>query len=260
MGDRYGPGGGRYERLRRWAEEIGWFDAGYEFSTLQTYRRVAAQWPARNRIPDASFSAHAQLKDHPDRFTLIQPAMTATDAMRAAGKSAQSRGVVTADERIAQTRAALTDPAVARAVMMGSETRHVIDDARPREDRAEQARRALRDPQVARQVVEDPHARSSMARAAKGMEDDAARRQRDRAPRLVQTSDLYEAIGELSRMRRAGIKALDAMRKITLDDDAREELLEHSERVGLVMDWIDSYIQSGDHSFDTELDRLLNEE
>jgi hypothetical protein len=148
----------------------------------------------------------------------------------------------------------------ANEVMADPALRHIVDEARPSEDRGEQARRLVRDPAVARQVVQDDRARSNMARAAKEMEEEAGQRQRDRAPGLVGMSDYYQATGELSRARQALTKSLDAMRRVDLGDDERESLKEDVGRVRLVLDWIDSYLDSGDHSFDKELDALLREE
>lgn len=146
------------------------------------------------------------------------------------------------------------------AVASDPQIRHAVDEATPPEERAERTSRALRDPSVAREVVKDNRARSAMARAASEMEEAATQRQRERAPGLVGMSDFYEATGELSRARQALTKSLDAMRKVDLADDQRDSLREDHDRVKLVSEWIDSYLKSGDHSFDRELDALLREE
>jgi len=56
---------GSRNRLRKWAEEIGWFEEGHEFGTLVKYRETADRWPERNRFPSVSFSAHYELRSIP---------------------------------------------------------------------------------------------------------------------------------------------------------------------------------------------------
>lgn len=72
--------------------------------------------------------------------------------------------------------------------------------------------------------------------------------------------DFYQPTGELSRARQALTRALDAMRRVDLSDDERESLKEDADLARLVLEWIGSYLESGDHSFDKELDALLREE
>src|SRR5207245_1951277 len=113
------------------------------------------------------------------RFKLIREGMTLTKAREVAGKSIAAR--VTGSDPLFEAqkvREVLTDPRVARELMADPQVRHVIDEATPAEERAERTSRALRDPSVARRVVQDSVARSSMARAAKEMEEDSAQRQR----------------------------------------------------------------------------------
>ncbi len=220
---------GAYERLREWMDEIG-YEGGLD--TLTRYRQVAAAWPREKRSRVASHGAHQVFAGHPDRFKLIGKVKTADEARRLAGH--RPNGARTPDERVEVVRRVLQDPEVAR--------------------------RTFSDPEIARAAVRVPAARSAMAKAAREMEEDVSQQQRARLPRLVETSDFYEAIGELSKGRRAHMKALDAMRRIDLDDEQREELQEHFDRAELVLDWIGSYIESGDHSFDRELDKLLSEE
>lgn len=49
------------------------------------------------------------------------------------------------------------------------------------------------------------------------------------------------------------------MRRVDLSDDERESLKEDADLARLVLEWIGSYLESGDHSFDKELDALLRE-
>src|SRR4051812_33399223 len=52
---------------------------------LRRLRDVAEKWPAQERQA-ASWSAHRDLKDLPDRFENIRPGMTVREAAEAAGK------------------------------------------------------------------------------------------------------------------------------------------------------------------------------
>lgn len=265
VGDVRGGSHGRLDRLHKWAEEIGFFETGLPFDSLRQYRHVAHHWPSDKRRSDVSWSVHRALSAMEDRFTVVQsrPKWTMDEAKTVAGRTF-TRPVApveeSREEQIERVRELVSDPEVARAVMKDAQVRHVVDEARPAEDRADQARRLIRDPAVARHVVQDNTARSAMAKAAKEMEDAAEERQRKRAPGLVGMSDFYAATGELSRMRQAGMKSLDAMRKLDLSEDQRESLKDDHSRVRLVSEWIDSYLDSGDHSFDKELDALLREE
>jgi hypothetical protein len=54
-------------------------------------------------------------------------------------------------------------------------------------------------------------------------------------------------------------KALEAVREVNLDDTMRDDLTRISGQTRMLLDWIDSYIASGDRSFDAELDALLAE-
>lgn len=68
-------------RVEAYARELGEERA----STLRQYREVASRWPRERRVA-ASWTAHRELKDHPDRFALIVPGMTMRAAAEAAGK------------------------------------------------------------------------------------------------------------------------------------------------------------------------------
>jgi hypothetical protein len=250
MGDS-GVNTGVMDKLRKYAEEI-----GIEADTLDWYRKTSHAWPGETRVSPVTWSVYKLLAWRDDRRELIKQVKTTGDALRVLGRKLRA----TSQPAVAQVMQYLSDPEVARTVMADPQVRHIVDEFRPTEDKAEQARRLVRDPAVARQVVRDNTARSAMAHAAKEMEQESAQRQRERAPSLVGMSDFYQATGELSRMRQSGMKSLDAMRRVDLSDDQRDSLKDDHERVKLVSEWIDSYLESGDHSFDKELDALLREE
>lgn len=58
---------------------------GDEKGLFRQYKAVALAWPANYRTA-ASWTAHRELKDHPNRFELITPGMTMRAAAIAAGK------------------------------------------------------------------------------------------------------------------------------------------------------------------------------
>lgn len=67
--------------------EIGTFAKaiGRPEGELRRLRDVAEKWPRDRRLA-ASWSAHRDLKDEPDRFDKIRPGMTVREAAQAAGK------------------------------------------------------------------------------------------------------------------------------------------------------------------------------
>lgn len=74
------------EHLDRFSKEI-----GVSPSDVRAYRRVAVEWPPEHRVA-ASWTAHRELKDHDERFLLIQPGMSMRKAAEAAGKAAIDGG------------------------------------------------------------------------------------------------------------------------------------------------------------------------
>ncbi|MFD7015370.1 DUF6192 family protein [Streptomyces sp. NPDC059928] len=54
-------------KLTGFAEAI-----GISPDALSRYRHVAAAWPETRRCPEASWSVHAILASHPDRFELVK--------------------------------------------------------------------------------------------------------------------------------------------------------------------------------------------
>lgn len=84
---------------------------GQEKGTFHRLREVAEKWPADRRVR-ASWSAHRDLKDHPERFTLISPGMSVRAAAEAAGKKpidAKPRTRMTPEEQATEVIALLAD-------------------------------------------------------------------------------------------------------------------------------------------------------
>jgi len=55
-------------------------------NTMMEHRMVAMNWPKKNRIKGAGWSAHRALVGHPNRFEVLEPGMTYKDAAIAAGR------------------------------------------------------------------------------------------------------------------------------------------------------------------------------
>jgi hypothetical protein len=254
------PRAGAYSRLRSWAEEIGWFETDRTLDTLADYRSTAMAWLVEERCVGATFSTHRELRDHADRVKLIKPGLSRKEARRLAGRKVDAPVPGTG---VAQVKAALADPVVAREVLADPQVRHVIDESRPAEDREEQARRLVRDPQIAEAIHRDPKVAPTLRRASakvtREVEQAAHERQRERVPELVNRSQLYEIAGRLGHARRDVNGALDGLREIELDDDSREMLMEEVRDVETSLGWLRSFLESGDRSFEAALNRLLEE-
>lgn len=133
---------------------------GEEKGGLHRLREVAEKWPAEHRV-QASWSAHRDLKDHPDRFSRIRPGMSVREAAEAAGKKpidAKPRTRMTPEERASEVIALLADKNVNELVIAElterKEVRRKLRAARAAEDERsaeyKEARRRLHEAQSAR--------------------------------------------------------------------------------------------------------------
>lgn len=130
-------------------------------------------------------------------------------------------------------------------------------------DKVAAARSLLSDPQIAKDVLQDQRTRTTVARASMDVAAEQVHEQREaqarRAPELSQRSSVYDILGRLTSARRQIVTTLDQLRDVELDDEDREGLLEVAEQVETAVEWLMSYIRSGERSFDKALDRLLQE-
>ena len=86
---------------------------------LRRLKDVSSKWPPERRVA-ASWSAHRDLKDMPNRFELIMPGMTVRQAALAAGKKpidAKPDERLTVDERAGRVISLLGDKAVNEIVI-----------------------------------------------------------------------------------------------------------------------------------------------
>ena len=77
----------REEKLRRFAEET-----EIPYQSLRAYRFTASRWPEGRRLSLVSHRAHVELQGLPDRFDLIRPGLTVTEARELAHTSTSGRG------------------------------------------------------------------------------------------------------------------------------------------------------------------------
>lgn len=121
-------------------------------SELRRYRDVAERWPVEHRVA-ASWSAHRDLKDLPERFEVIRPGMTVRQAAEAAGKKpidAKPVNRMSLRERADHVISVLSDKVVNDEVLAILQERKVARRVRraaqrASDDRSAEYKDALRD-------------------------------------------------------------------------------------------------------------------
>lgn len=205
-------------------------DAGYEYSPerLRTLAYTAERWPKGKRCLEASFKAHEVLNAREDRFSLIRPNMTLTEAHRAAGHSTAAR-------------TSLGD---------GGPNSEIIAAAAQDED----AIRSLVDNEEFRRSFLKEHTRQMTE--AEGREKQG---QRSRAPGLVRERAVLTAASKFDSAAFALRQGLDALRDEELTDEDRERLTTHLKKVEQVLGLVQTAVESSDSKFDEQLTALLAE-
>lgn len=210
--------------LARFCIEIGYLDDEGQphVGNLRMLRATALAWPKDQRVPEASFTAHRHLKDHPDRARLLRekPGMTVREANNLAGKTP----ILGSKDNKAETAVKLLeDPAVVAAIARSPEYRRVVTLASA--DIGEQQRR-----EQVRQGVTKPD-------EIWGFEHDLSRHTNGLARMLRQAlAGEYKPLGELEHRE---VKAAIGEARV-------------------VLDWLESYVDSGDRSFEDQLSALLS--
>lgn len=94
--------------------------------------------------------------------------------------------------------------------------------------------------------------------------DRGKQRRRTTRTNLSDTVDslgvLVDVIGNLFGAKRRLNDAYVAMRDLALNRDQKEAVIEEVAEIRLILDWIESYVESGDQSFEDELSKLLTKE
>lgn len=123
---------------------------------------------------------------------------------------------------------------------------------------------ALEDPEFLERALQDPSMATTIhrasARLARRQEETSDREFRERSPGLAQASDFTRAKGALYKARREILYALDLLKDVTMDDRQREEVTNLRRQIEGGLEWIESFVKSGNRSFEAELAALLNEE
>ncbi|MEC3982553.1 DUF6192 family protein [Amycolatopsis sp. H20-H5] len=240
-----GAGGGTYETLRMFAEDI-----GLEFETLISYRSTAAAWPSNKRqLSMASFTTHRILNGLPSRFSLIKRPIKnprtgrkywrTDDAARAAGRSpshpetreekvAKVHDLVKEDD-VAATVATtlLCRPEVASRAMADHTARHIVNNAQF--DRS-------------RQVRDDIEERIPAARE------------------LRYSMEVNQLIGGCTAFVAAVNRALPTLRGRQLAKQEREAIHRYLDNVRSAADWCQTAVDTDDTSMDEQLAQLLAED
>lgn len=140
----------------------------------------------------------------------------------------------------------------------------------PAKDLAKFALDAIDRPGVADEIAKNPGGRSAAMRMWKSIEDDDkaatkdARRKRKTQGGISEARDIIgfmvEVVGELGRAKRALQASYNAAREYDIGTDDAEEIEEHLGEIVQIVDWYRSYLESGDQTFEEELNKLLGGE
>jgi hypothetical protein len=231
----YGEG-----KLQQYAQDI-----DVEYSTLQERRRVSARWPKpdenldqdpKSRRSGLSWSVHHIFAARGDRFELIDRYPTVRKARAFLGQKVPlNQRPQTVEEKADLAKELLDEPEVARA--------------------------ALTDPAMARKVVDDPVVSSRLSQARQEVseerEEKTTARERTEHPTSWRQENFYRAQNSLDTARAWVNRALDALREVDINDERRALLTEDIQAVEVSLEWLKSYVSSGDRSFDAELENLL---
>jgi Family of unknown function (DUF6192) len=128
---------------------------------------------------------------------------------------------------------------------------------------AKVAHAALGRPGVAREMAKDPDAAAAVVRASAHVGEEQAHREDRRHREHSQTRPtmdlLVKVLGNLMVAKRATKSAYEAARELSLTDEQREAVHEALDEEATIIDWFRSYLDSGDQSFEAELERLLTD-
>lgn len=191
------------------------------------YRQVAAAWAPSARAQGAAWATHRVLSRHPDRHSLIKSGMTSREAERLIGRKTSSGTGRTPDER------------------------------------AEKVREYLKDPETLKVIAADPQSSSALhlasAKVGAEIRNENDRRREREEPQTVETEKFYKACSQLHGAAHRVRVALSLLRDVTLDDDSREMVRADINQITTGIDWLTSYVDSGNRSFDAELAELLRQ-
>lgn len=221
------------EKLQAYANAI-----GIPFQTLRSYRGVAAAWPPDERSSGAAWSVHKELAGDPDRFkTLAALAKKSKDGKVTLNQLAAHKGQrphsgarppASVPDKARAVKDYLSDPAVATAAMADDETRVAVSRAK-----------ATLDAQRSERV---------------------RKRESAESPGLVSMAGFWDALADIDAATRRANEALAALRSVPeVTDEMKTALQLHVGYLRTSVDWLESFTESGDLSFEDELEQLLGQ-
>jgi len=200
--------------------------SGYAVARLKDFALVREAWPEGTFPDDASYTPLEELARDPERFAKITAGMSKRDARAARG------GKVDTPSRWSS------------------------------QVKSDFIKEALADPEVARQVAEDVQTRASIARA----ENDLFREHRNRrdldpaSKNLRQTVSGDDIIRRIIAARYEINRALDQAMDEGLTTAKRAEARQALAELTTTVSWFSSFLESGDTSFEEQLEQLLSQE
>lgn len=203
-------------------------EAGYEYTLdrLRTFAYTAERWPAHQRCLETSFKAHEVLNAREDRFSLIRPGMTLTEAHDAAGHSTKARTQLGEGGPTTEIIAAASDDEDTMRSLVGNE----------------QFRDAFLD---------------TYAQEAAQERETQKQAQRTRAPGLTRAHTVASATTDLNRFAAGVGQVLEDLKNEDLSDDHRKQLLARLEQLKNAIGWLEDFLRNGTRSFERELADLL---
>lgn len=217
-----GAHNGTEEVLRRYAEDI-----GVEYDTLAIYRRVAAAWSPSTRVLGAAWSVHRELMGEPKllaRLAAKHERVTVDIARRARGAEPTRK---TGEETVTATL----------------------------------IQQAMRQPEMVRVVLADKKAekvvREEQARQWREREEDVRAKDPDRFAKAKNRRDLDQVTDSVFRAARELALALQNIANVDISSNQRELMLIAVKDIQVTVGWLESFLETGDRSFDAQLQKLL---
>src|SRR5215467_8163704 len=126
---------------------------------------------------------------------------------------------------------------------------HIVEKLTPKQA-AKVAQAALAKPDVARELAKNPEASAQVTRVSSGALGQAK----------STLAFLANVLGNLVVAKRGIRDAYDAVREMEMDDEQRGAVAESLDEIRTMLDWFQSYLDSGDQSFEDELSKLLSDD
>jgi|SRR5215471_10647544 len=144
---------------------------------------------------------------------------------------------------------------------------HLVEKLTPKQA-AKVAQAALGKPDVARELAKNPEASAQVTRVSGQVREEREATNKERTRKssgaLGQAKStlafLANVLGNLVVAKRGIRDAYDAVREMEMDDEQRGAVAESLDEIRTMLDWFQSYLDSGDQSFEDELSKLLSDD